>query len=199
MSSPPLDQRIESLIAAATRPGDPRRYRRSPVSLLTNFLLPDGVERLGRITDISAGGAFILGTGAAIEDTIRMRIEKVGHAEGMVVRVVGNGFGLQFNQPRAKAIRLADTLTWLINGGEDTPERREADRFQQGHKARLTIQGIGDLPCSVLDISTTGAFLAVRERPPIGTEVRIGKQRAIVVRHEQGGIGVNFAWPTATE
>jgi hypothetical protein len=50
-----------------------------------------------------------------------------------------------------------------------------------------------EYPARVIDISRSGAAVAVEVKPPIGSPVTIGKLRSIVVRHLVEGFAVEFA------
>jgi hypothetical protein len=49
--------------------------------------------------------------------------------------------------------------------------------------------------CLVLDISVSGAGISANTVPEIGTVVTIGEVEARVVRHFEGGFGVQFVRP----
>jgi hypothetical protein len=44
----------------------------------------------------------------------------------------------------------------------------------------------------VLDVSLSGAAVAVEARPPIGSMVTVGRTAARVVRHIENGLAVEF-------
>jgi hypothetical protein len=44
----------------------------------------------------------------------------------------------------------------------------------------------------VIDMSLSGAGLATKMRPPLGTRVHLGKLGARVVRHFEDGIAIEF-------
>ena len=48
------------------------------------------------------------------------------------------------------------------------------------------------MPCRIIDMSLGGAQVAVEIRPPIGTEVSIGRMSGRIVRHTEEGIGIQF-------
>ncbi len=193
MTSLPLNARIRQLIDETMPAADPRRHKRSRLTLSVHFVLPDGEERESVITDISPGGAFVRTRCAAVvADPISLRIEKLGHFEGVVARVDARGLGVEFSHSRSRAAHMADALTWLINGGDDSPERRRDDRFPQERSTLLVDPNGTSHRCRVLDISVSGAFVETALRPPIGSEVTLGQQFATVVRHESSGIGIRF-------
>jgi hypothetical protein len=44
----------------------------------------------------------------------------------------------------------------------------------------------------VLDVSISGASVGTEVRPPVGSEVVLGRLRARVVRHHSEGLGLEF-------
>jgi hypothetical protein len=50
-----------------------------------------------------------------------------------------------------------------------------------------------DYACRILDLSLSGAALAVEFMPPVGSPVRLGSIRSSVVRHSDEGIAIEFA------
>jgi hypothetical protein len=49
-----------------------------------------------------------------------------------------------------------------------------------------------ELDCPMLDMSRSGASIVTPIKPPLGTEVIFANQRAIVVRHHDEGIAIEF-------
>jgi hypothetical protein len=173
---------------------DRRRHRRVPVRLEARYLTPDGAERGGVVTDLSAGGARLAttSTAAALGDRVVAYVGRLGRVEGEVVRRDAEGFALRFEQKRARAKRLADALTFIVNSLESRDKRR-ARRYAQDAPAGMVLPDGEVLQARVLDVSTTGASIATAVRPPIGTTVTLGRMRAQVVRHHEDGVGVLFA------
>lgn len=183
-------------VAAGTAP-DMRRHRRVPVSLDTRYLTPDGAEAAGVVTDVSAGGARLSAkAGAAIGDRVVAYVGRLGRVEGEVVRRDAAGFALRFTHKPARAKRLADALTFIVNQPPER-DRRRARRYPQDKTAKMVLADGTVLSCRILDISTTGASIGTQTRPPIGTELSVGVMRARIVRHHEDGVGVIFATPRA--
>ena len=44
----------------------------------------------------------------------------------------------------------------------------------------------------LIDVSVSGASVQIANKPPLDTEIVLGKLRAKVVRHHPDGIGVQF-------
>lgn len=190
-----VERNIRKIMAEAELSGDLRRYQRTIIPLTARYLLPDGIEREGQITDISPGGAFLaVETNAAVGDPITMQIDEIGQVSGKVARVAHDGLGVAFQTRRARAVRIADTLTWLINGGDKMNERRTAIRFQMERPAQLVLASGQVSACRVMDISTSGASVEVEGDLPVqGEKVWLGRQHAQVVRVENKNVGLAFA------
>jgi hypothetical protein len=46
--------------------------------------------------------------------------------------------------------------------------------------------------CRVIDVSLSGASVACAVKPPIGTQVVLGRMRGRVVRHHEQGLALQF-------
>jgi hypothetical protein len=57
----------------------------------------------------------------------------------------------------------------------------------------VTLPDGRDYQARIVDLSLSGAALAIEVRPPIGSPVMVGKLRARVVRHFDDGIALEFA------
>jgi hypothetical protein len=47
--------------------------------------------------------------------------------------------------------------------------------------------------CKVIDVSLSGASIAIEARPPVNTMVILGRMRGRVVRHHDHGVAIQFA------
>lgn len=183
----------------AAKNEDRRRYRRLSVDLPARVVLA-GKEVAARVTGASAGGADIAAPLAPpLGETVVAYVDRVGRLEGRVLRVTRHGFVLAFSQRATRAKRLADTLTWVVNMGPER-DRRGARRYDKNEAATLVRESGDAVACRILDISTTGASIAIdaHGRPAIGESVIIGKMSGRVVRHHETGIGLAFATGATT-
>jgi hypothetical protein len=148
-----------------------------------------------KVRDISIGGVAVL-TPSTVEPDERIvaYIDHVGGLEGTVARTFDGGFALKFAITPHKREKLAAQLTWLLNrsviGGAE--ERRHERVAPNNRSSTLTLAEGIVVPCSVLDVSISGASIGTPARPQIGTEVVLGKLRGRVMRHHETGIGVQF-------
>lgn len=181
-----IDERIQS---------DNRLYNRVALPLLGRFMRENKSEYPCKLADISVGGAAILSPMVLdMGERVVVYFDELGGLEGFVVRQFDGGFATSIRASNKKREKLAATLTWLVNRKHyQDLEARRHDRFVLNNKStELRFKDGTVAPCKLIDISLSGASLAISVNPPIGTEVSLGKQRAIVRRHHENGIGVQF-------
>ena len=189
------------LIEAKTQ--ERRRHQRVKVVLPGRYMLEDRREYPCQTIDISPGGVAFAGVAkGGIGERVIAYLNQIGRVEGTIARHFGQGFAIQMKLPVIKREKLADQLTWLANRqalgmAEDRRHERIPPRFS--HTTLRLANGQEHL-AKLVDISISGAALAVAARPPIGSAVVIGETAAQVVRHFEGGIAVEFnrLFPTET-
>lgn len=174
---------------------DRRRHKRLAVDLAGRFMREDKQEFECRLIDISAGGAAVTASIVpATGERIVASFDQVGMLEGTVVREVTGGFAFRIIATKHKREKLVAQLVWLANRDElDGNEGRQHERITPPNSL-ATLQ-IADEPaqtCRLVDISMSGASVATHLRPPIGTEVMLGRLRGRIVRHHERGFGVQF-------
>ncbi|MCB1485315.1 MAG: PilZ domain-containing protein [Hyphomicrobiaceae bacterium] len=187
--------------AAGRQPGTPRivpdlrRHRRVPVALNGRFMREDRKEYTCQVKDISVGGAGLAcDVPVEVNERIIAYFDHLGGLEAVVTRVYRDGFAVQFKVSAHKREKLAAQITWLINR-DAYPEvaSRAHERFGTGgRKARLRTNENITVDVDVLDISVSGASVGTAARPPIGSSVMLGDFRAVVRRHHDQGLGVQF-------
>lgn len=174
---------------------DRRRYRRYEIALLGRYMLESRREYPCQTIDISTDSlslaAPILGR---IGERIIAYIDHLGRIEGTVARHTPNGFGLSIVATLRKRDKLAATLAWLaerdLSKGID--ERRGARIVPRNPFSQLAIAGGALERCRLIDLSITGAALAIASRPAVGTPVALGRIGARVIRHGDDGIAIAF-------
>ncbi len=178
------------------RQHDRRRFQRVTVNLLGRFMLEDRREFPCQTVDMSPGSvAFTSAMSGKVGERIVAYVDQIGRIEGQIVRVSDGGFAMSINATLRKRDKLAAKLTWLANRHElNLPEDRRHDRIT----AKISVVTIAlpdgrEYQARVVDISLSGAALALEVRPPVGSPVMVGKLRGRVVRHFDEGIAVEFA------
>jgi hypothetical protein len=111
-----------------------------------------------------------------------------------VARQFLNGFAMTISATARKRDKLAAQLTWLANRHIlNLPEDRRHGRFTpRNPNGRLILPSGINIGCRIIDLSLSGAAIATRERPDIGSLVTIGKITGRVVRHIEDGIAIEF-------
>ncbi len=127
-------------------------------------------------------------------ERIIAHFEHLGGLVGKVSGKIDGGVELCLNITTRKREKLSAQLTWLLNrplySGLDG---RKHERFSFENRSVLLHYGNDQcVECTLLDISLSGASLASSVRPGIGSKVIVGKQDAIVRRHHDRGVGVQF-------
>jgi PilZ domain len=173
-----------------------RRHRRVRVNLLGRFMLANGEEYPCQVINMSAGGAALV-TAIVGEPGERViaYIDEIGRLEGKIVRNFDGGFAIAINATQRKRDKLAEQLTWLANRTSlGMPEDRRHERVQPRNPySRIKLPDGRTYACRVIDMSISGAAVAIQVRPALGTEVTLGRMRARVVRHFPEGVAVQFS------
>ena len=174
---------------------DLRRHRRVQLQLQGRFMRADRNEYPCELKDISVDCASIASsTGIEMGERVVAYFDHIGGLEGTVTRTFEGGFAIQFKVTAHKKEKLAAQLTWLINRDAFPEEagRRHERVGVSGGKTKLKLEEGIVIDVDVLDVSASGASLGTSARPPIGSEVFVGKFKAFVRRHHDKGIGLQF-------
>lgn len=185
---------LPEAIAARIEP-DRRRHRRVALTLFGRFMRPNKQEYPCKSIDISVGGVSLMSPVAVEDDeTVIVYLDQLGGLQGVVSRQFPGGFALSFNITQYRREKLAAQITWLINRHElSAVDRRRHERIvPRNASSSLALESGAVLPCQVVDVSISGASVATHARPPLNSEVRLGKLRGRVVRHHDQGIAVRF-------
>src|SRR6202046_278227 len=172
-----------------------RRFQPVRIDLLGRYMLPDRREFPCQVVNMSPGGMALIApvTGAPGERIIAY-VDHLGRLEGHIARVFQNGFAMTIGATARKRDKLAAQLTWLANRHIlSLPEDRRHGRIvPRNPVGRLILPNGVNLTCRIIDVSQSGAGIASRERPPIGTLVTLGKVQGRVVRHLEDGFAIEF-------
>jgi hypothetical protein len=176
-----------------------RSYRRFEIKLGGRFMRESKEEYSCRVRDISIAGVSLLVDGSVADDMrvgekVIAYIDRLGGVEGQVVRTTADGFAFRITSTQHRREKLAAQITLLLNEPDLKEfEGRRHERFAIGKRDALLAVSEGvQLPCYILDISISGASIALSAQPEVGTEVWLGRLRARVVRHHEEGIGIQF-------
>jgi hypothetical protein len=182
-------------IAAPWIEPDRRRHKRFAVTLLGRFMRANKQEYPCRLTDISVGGAGIISpVSIEVGEHIIAYFDHLGGLEGPVVRTFDGGLAMKIKATQYRREKIAAQITWLVNQKEfDGAVERRHERFRLANKTSSLQLAQGLVTqVRVLDVSISGASVGTDVRPPVGSEVVLGKLRARVVRHHGEGLGLEF-------
>lgn len=176
-----------------------RKHPRVAFEAKGRFLAPDGSEHPCSIRDMSLGG-LALTTDITLDQgsQVIVYLDDYGRFEGKVVRSYEGGFAIETTIAGPRRERLRQRLEALARGEKlEISARRAFARYAPGEagleeSSILTLADGESMPCRIIDMSLGGAQVAVENRPPIGTEVSIGRMSGRIVRHTEEGIGIQF-------
>jgi PilZ domain-containing protein len=166
-------------------------------------MLPTSAEYDCHVVDISQVGiALNCAAKPQFGDKIIVYLNDLGRFEGVVVRFISEGFAVETQLPPLQRQRLVERIDWLLQENQEnrrksvrrTPTSNELTEYKH-----IIIKDGIEVPFNVLDISTTGAHLQIRNRPSIGTPVTLGRNLGRVVRHTDEGVGIEFLNATKSD
>ncbi len=175
---------------------DRRRFQRVKINVLGRFMLSNRTEYPCQVVDMSPGGAALMTpVSGTMGEKVIAYLDHIGRIEGEITRVFDGGFAMTVNASARKRDKLASQLTWLANRHVlNLPEDRRHERIVPRNPFSHVILPDGkELRCRIIDVSLSGAAVALEQRPPLGEAVTLGRMRARVVRHFDEGIALEFA------
>lgn len=173
-----------------------RRFRRVDLAIKARVLKANGEEEPCLVVNISAGGALLKAVNPpAAGEHVVLYIDEVGRHEGQVIRSAKHFFAVDYRGRRAKTKRTADNLTHSLNNRQMKLDRRATPRIKHDQDTVLTLESGESIACEILDISLTGASVAIDPRPELGVNVTVGRMTGKVVRRHEKGVGIVFTGP----
>lgn len=179
------------------RSGSERRtFQRVPIRVYGRYMLEDRTEHPCQVTEISPGNAaLITDRAASLGEKVIAYLEHLGRIEGVVTRLLDDGFAMTILASDRKKDKLAAQLTWLANKHElDLPEDRRHERIAPRNPISvLQLDDGRQYQCRIIDLSMSGAGVELEVRPALGTHVSLGSMKGVVVRHFEEGVAIEFA------
>ena len=201
---PALDLSVPQFNPVIKNEEDRRQYQRVDLELEGCFLDESSEDHQLVTENLSCSGAYL--RAATVPEhgaNVICYFDDLGRVAGRVVRTSKDGFAVEFNVVPHKRKKLADRLSWLVNKDlMEAPEQRAAARFPTGGPAFIARKDGLQIPCTVMDISLTGASFKTTGQfrtPPIGEVVTAGNLRGRVVRSNGVEFAVNFLRPDETD
>ena len=168
-----------------------RRYRRIALDLPVRVVVNSIDEYEGRLVNISPGDLAVkAGAKVVVGDAAVVSIKDLDVIEGRIARVTPDGFALSFMLSKRRRTILVEQLMLRANAAhaEDLKDRRSSPRHL-GAEQRIAcrLPDGGSLFVKLLDRSVDGVAVDSPRRPPVGSEIFIGRTRAVVMRHTMRG------------
>ncbi|NWG70778.1 MAG: PilZ domain-containing protein [Parvularculaceae bacterium] len=169
-----------------------RRYRRIPLDLPAHVVVNTVDEYEGRLVNISPGDLAVkLDPGhIVVGDAAVVSIKGLDVIEGRVARVMPDGFALSFMLSKRRRTILVEQLMLRANSNHAAglKDRRSAPRHV-GNEQRMAcrLPDGASLFVKILDRSVDGVSVDSPRRPPVGSEIWMGRTRSIVMRHTMRG------------
>lgn len=163
------------------------------MKLNVRFLLDDGHEHNGNVTNISVGGMQVLSDARpAAGSGIIAYVQDLGRLEGIVSRIDDNGFAVRLTLSAMRRDKLEERLGVNTGAKARGAEARKHQRESTSGVAKIQRADGREMPCRVIDLSLGGVSVEAAEWPPLGEQVLVGKMRGRVVRHHELGIAIEF-------
>jgi hypothetical protein len=190
-----LEKSTTDTKASLKKPVEPPRFQRVKVSILGRYMLSDRSEYPCQIIEMSPGDAVVIApVSGKVGERIIAYLDHLGRVEGTVGEAIDGGFVASFVSTARKRDKLAAQLTWLAN--KDTlglPEDRRHERVVPDSRHSVIVLADGrKYGCKIIDISLSGAAIEIDVRPVAGTACTLGRMSAVVTRHFENGVGVQF-------
>ncbi|KQP87293.1 pilus assembly protein PilZ [Methylobacterium sp. Leaf113] len=195
-------ERSAGLSARDRRSPDLRRHHRVKVSILGRYMLADRREYPCQTVDMSPGGVSLTcAVMGALGERVVLYLEHVGRIEGTIARLIPGGFAVRLNATPRKRDKIASQLTWLANRENlGLPEGRTHERLTPlVTGVVLRLESGREVAARIIDISMSGVALTTASTPAIGVSLMVGRTPGRVVRHFEGGIGVQFMLPISPD
>jgi hypothetical protein len=168
-----------------------RRHNRSQMSLTVRFLLHDGTEHAGVVTNVSIGGmAIVSAAKPAAGSIIIAYVQDLGRLEGVVSRTQVDGFAVRLTLSALRREKLEERLGMAYKPAGIEGRRHEREATKGITKVQRSDGR--EIDCRVIDLSLGGVSIAASEWPPLGEQVMVGKMRGRVVRHHEQGFAIEF-------
>lgn len=168
-----------------------RRHKRLEMSLTVRFLLDDGSEHSGTVTNISVGGMSIRSDAKPAAGSIIIAyVEDLGRLEGLVARSGGESFAVRLTLSALRREKLEERLGLGFKPAGIDGRRHERESTKGVTKVQRSDGR--EISCRVIDLSLGGVSVAATEWPPLGEQVMVGKMRGRVVRHHDQGFAIEF-------
>jgi hypothetical protein len=127
-------------------------------------------------------------------EPVALRFDTLGIRHGEIDRVFKGGFVVRFPETEGVDDALTRSIDWLKqkSRGKIAERRRHRRVLPRDGAAKLILGADLVVPCTIEDMSRSGAAILCDEAPALGRLVAVGSVPGRVVRHFSGGFGMEF-------
>lgn len=127
-------------------------------------------------------------------EPVALRFDTLGIRHGEIERVFKGGFVVRFPDTEAVDETLTRSIDWLKlkSRGKIAERRRHKRVLPREGTAKLVLGADQVVTCTIQDMSQSGAAILCDDVPAIGRLVAVGSVPGRVVRHFDGGFGMQF-------
>ena len=175
---------------------DRRSFQRTPVALFGRCLFSNDIEIPCHAINISPGDAGLIAAHSPmLGDHVIVYLDHVGRIEGNAFRLFDGGFAMLINGTSRKREKLAARIEWVKAHKEFhlDDNRRENRIVPRQTNSQLKMPDGRTYPVEIIDISLSGAAIAIDVKPALGNTVWLAGMEGIVIRHMLEGIAIRFS------
>ncbi len=175
---------------------DARRYRRISLNLPASIVVNATEEFDGRLLNVSPDDFAVISDAKVVEgDAVVVRISGLDEIEATVARILPDGFAASFRLSKGRRTKLTEQLMLRANEQfkDGLEDRRSTLRHRNGQsRASCRLADGASLFVKIIDNSVDGVSVEAPRRPPIGSEIHVGRRRGVVIRHTPRGFVVVY-------
>ena len=119
-----------------------------------------------------------------------------------VARTTPDGFAVSFILSKRRRTMLTEQLMLLTNRpfADGLEDRRTSPRHHQSNARAICRLADGTSLCiKIINMSVDGVSVDAPRRPPIGSEIHVGRASGVIVRHTPRGFIVVYEVKTETQ
>ncbi|HWA17990.1 MAG TPA: PilZ domain-containing protein [Devosia sp.] len=128
-----------------------------------------------------------------VGEAVVLRFDIVGIRRGTIERKLPGGFVIKI-APEHSADVVEARIDWLRKNSTGRAENRRIHKrvLPRGPLAKVILDEKRQIACRVVDMSQTGVGVTCKVQLPIGTLAAVGAVPGKIVRHFDGGFGLEF-------
>jgi hypothetical protein len=128
-----------------------------------------------------------------VGEQVVLRFDVIGIRRGTIERKLPDGFVIKI-APERSADVVEARIDWLRQKSQGRTENRRVHKrvLPRGPQAIVVLDEKRQIGCRVADMSQTGVGVTCKIQLPVGTLAAIGAVPGRVVRHFEGGFGLEF-------